>query len=266
MSWEIEKQIKAQHQQTQDLMIATPTRDGKVTQHFHLAAMQLQNPFANSTAYSMEVGQPIDISRNIAVARAQQINAKYLLFWDGDTRPPAHALKTLVDLHLPAVGCVYKSRGPPYSLLAIKDRKPLEDSFLEGDIKVVEVDQMGLGFFLIDMRVFDRYGQKLDHFQCLADHTDITGQFMAAFDYKTAKANNYKCSVCKGAVLGRFFDYRAGKNTRLPYSEDYYFQAKIKEMGFRTFACSIFCIHENPYCSVDRNGLTTSLGSASDLR
>ena len=81
-------------------------------------------------------------------------------------------------------------------------------------------------------------------------------------EIKNNKGNNFRCTICQGAVLGRFFDYRSGKNTRLSYSEDYYFQYKIKELGFRTYACSILCVHENPFCFVDAEGLNTSLGSA----
>jgi hypothetical protein len=55
-------------------------------------------------------------------------------------------------------------------------------------------------------------------------------------DNKKTKTKTTKAitSVARYAKERYWEDSSTGKNTRLSYSEDYYFQYKIKELGFRT--------------------------------
>lgn len=267
MSWLIEEQIKSQIKSKDiDLLISTPTRDGKVTQHWLLGKQELELPQGQRIAISMESGQPVDISRNISITKALQGNAKHILFWDSDVIPPKHSLNTILSLQLPVVGCVYRSRGPPYQLLASSQGAPLPDSVLSQP-QVVECDTIGAGFLLVDLRVIKKYARKMNNWQCLSDHSKISGEFVSQYQDKDASRLNYRCERCHGLLIASFFDFRAGKTRKLPISEDYYFCYKVKELGFKIFCCTINCIHENSFCYVgDKPQLETWLASASDVK
>lgn len=267
MSWLIEEQARSQLRSNDiDLLISTPSRDGRVSHHWLLGKQELELPVGQRISISMESGQPVDISRNISITKALQANAKHILFWDADVIPPKHALNTLLNLQLPLVGCVYRSRGPPYQLLAGVGGHPLAEDSLKQP-QVVEVDTIGAGFLLCDTRVLKKYARKINNWQCLSDHTAISGEFVAQYTDKDASRLNYQCEQCKRLLIASFFDFRAGKTRKLPVSEDYYFCAKIKELGFRIFACTVCCIHENSFCYVGQEPqLQTWLGSASDVR
>jgi hypothetical protein len=269
-AWIIEESISQQVQgDTYDLAICTPTRDGKVTAKWHAHNKQLNNPFPPHRVIELlESGQPVDMSRNIAVSKALQMRCKYILFWDSDILPPADGLQKLLSLRLPIVGSLYRSRGPPFQLLANKDDRPIPDDVLETDNALVEVDEVGAGFLLVDMRAIKRYAAKLNNWQCLANHKDRDAP-VARFDDKTSVSMNYKCSFCQGTLVCKFFDYRAGKASTLAISEDYYFCRRIKELcGFRTFAFTgCFCVHENNFGEVGREpALLTSLQSAANVK
>jgi hypothetical protein len=269
MSWLIEEQIAQQLQgETFDLAICTPTRDGKVSAKWHAHSIALRNPFPRHRVVEMlESGQPVDTSRNISVSKALQAKCKYILFFDADTLPPADGLEKLLSLRLPIVGSLYRSRGPPFQLLANKDDRPLPDDVLRTDNALIETDECGFGFMLVDMRAIKRFAAKLNHWQCLANHKD-KGAPVASFDDKTAQQTNYKCQFCQGTLVARFFDYRAGKASTLAISEDYYFCRKIKELcGFKTYVFSgVFCEHENTFSVVGREPkLDTSLRPASNV-
>jgi hypothetical protein len=270
MAWLIEESIQQQTQggETFDLAIFTPSRDGKVSQHWHSHALVLRNPFARERTIQIgESGQPIDTTRNIALSKALQHKCRYILFYDADVWPPADGLEKLLSLRLPIVGALYRSRGPPFQLLANKDDKPLPDDVLNTPNAIAEVDEIGAGFLLVDMRAIKRYAAKLDNWQCLANHKD-KGAPVARFDDKTALSTNYKCQYCGGTLVSKFFDYRAGKATTLAISEDYYFCRKIKELcGFRTYAFTgVFAEHENTFSYVGREPkLETSLTPAANV-
>lgn len=267
MSWLIEESIKQQVRSNDiDLLICTPTRDGKVTQHWMMGRLELEMPTGQKITMAMETGQPVDTSRNIAITKALQANSKHILFWDSDVIPPKHLLNTLLQLSLPVVGALYRSRGPPYQLLAARDGVPLPDNLLT-QVQIVEVDRIGAGFLLVDCRVLKRYAKKLDSWQCLADHTKETGEFLAQYNNQMAINQGYKCGICNRLLVASFFDFRAGKSRKIPLSEDYYFCVKVKELGFKIFCCTICCIHENAFGYVGQEpSLQTWLGSAADVR
>jgi hypothetical protein len=91
------------------------------------------------------------------------------------------------------------------------------------------------------------------------DHRKQSGEAVAAYNDATARSHNYKCIYCGGA--------RAGKTRKQAISEDYYFCAKVKELGFRIMADTILAIHENSFCYVGQEpSLQTWLVSAADVR
>lgn len=247
-------------------------RDGKMTGEWHVVNKRLRIPFPPERVMEMyETGQPIDTSRNIALTKALQTHCKYTLFYDVDTIPPLDGLEKLLSLRMPVVAGLYRSRGPPHVLLANKDGKPLPDDVLKADNGIAEVDEIGAGFMLVDMRAIKRYAAKLDNWQCLNDHKDKgVPSGVARFDDKTAIALNYKCQYCQGALLAQFFEYRAGRTSTLAISEDYFFQRNIKRLcGFKTFAFTgVRCTHENAFTHVtcDEPVLKTSLTSAANVK
>lgn len=270
MAWIIEQSIQQQIQgETFDLLIHTPTRDGKVLFQWHVHNKNLRNPFGQSRTIEVgESGQPVDISRNIACSTALQNKCKYILFYDSDVWPPFDGLEKLLSLRMPIVGGLYRSRGPPFQLLANKDDKPLPDNVLDAQNALVEVDEMGAGFMLVDTRVIKRYATKINNWQCLQNHKD-KGVPVARFDDKTAQQLNYKCQYCQGTLISKMFDYRAGKASTLAISEDYFFERNIKQLcGFRTYAfTNVFCIHENGFGFVGREPkLQTTLTSAAVVK
>lgn len=270
MSWIIEDQIRQQASQQSndvDILICTPTRDGRISQHWQMGRMELEMPPNKKITMSMESGQPVDISRNISITRAFQLNAKHILFWDADVIPPRHTLNTLLQLNMPVVGAVYRSRGPPFQILASKDGVSLSDELLKQPPQIVEVDTIGAGFLLVDTRVLHRYARKVDNWQCLSDHTKLTGEFVAQYTHEAAWDLGYKCAHCKKSLVCSFFDYRAGKTRKLPLSEDYYFCYKVKELGFKIFAATVCCVHENSFAYVGQEPkLETWLSSSADIK
>ncbi len=247
-------------------MIVTPTRDGRVSSKWHAHEKQLRNPLR--TAEALETGQPVDMSRNIGISKALQTKCKYVLFFDADVLPPADGLEKLLSLRMPVVGGLYRSRGPPYQLLANKDDKPLPDEILDTPNALVECDEVGAGFLLVDMRAIKRYAARLDDWQCFVNHTAQIGEPVASFDDKTARDLLYKCRYCQQLLVCKFFDYRAGKTKKLAISEDYYFNRKMKETGFKTYVFTgVFCVHENNFGEVGREpALVTSLQSAANVK
>jgi glycosyltransferase involved in cell wall biosynthesis len=266
-AWLLEEQIAQQSTgETFDLMIVTPTRDGRVSSKWHAAEKQLRNPL--KTAEALESGQPVDMSRNIGVSKALQMKCKYILFFDADVLPPADGLEKLLSLRMPVVGGLYRSRGPPFQLLANKDDKPIPDDVLNTPNALIEVDEVGAGFLLVDIRAIKRYAMKINHWQCLANHKD-RGAPVFIVDDKTALSFNYRCQYCQGTLVANFFDYRAGKRSTLAISEDYYFNRKMKELcGFKTYVFTgVFCVHENNFGEVGREPvLVTSLQSAANVK
>lgn len=171
--------------------------------------------------YGLEVGQPIDISRNIACSKALQANARYLLFIDSDIVFPPDTLEKLLSYRLPIVGAAYRSRGPPYAVVA--NGNSVDPAVLKDPkIDLMKVDNIGMGFTLIDIRVIKSLAMKLE-WRCFLDHTKQTKQEVARYDNKQAVEQNYKCSICQKLLVAKFFDYRSGKANNNAISEDFYF-------------------------------------------
>lgn len=90
-------------------------------------------------------------SRNRLVAEAIQWEADYMLWLDADHIFPRDALIRLLSLNLPVVGCNYPRRFSPTSPTASIGKDLV---WSEQGMGVQEVDHLGLGFCLMDMRVF----------------------------------------------------------------------------------------------------------------
>ena len=215
--------------------------------------------------WALEVGQPIDISRNIAVSKALQMNARYLLFIDSDIAFAPDTLERLLAYRLPIVGAAYRSRGPPYGLVANQDQHQVDPAVVQDpNIDLIQVDNVGMGFTLIDTRILKSLGHKLD-WRCFLDHTKEIKQEVARFSSQQAIDQNYKCSYCKKLLVAKFFDYRAGKANKNAISEDYYFCKLCKDNGYPiNLATKVFVKHMTQQM-LGPEGYETNLMSVGDV-
>lgn len=216
--------------------------------------------------WSLEVGQPIDISRNIAAAKALQLKARYLLFIDSDIMFPADTLERLLSYRLPVVGAAYRSRGPPYLLVANKDQHQLSPEVLKDpNIDLLQVDNIGMGFTLIDTRVLKSLANKLE-WRCFIDHTREIKQEVARFDNQQAINNEYKCIYCKKLVVAKFFDYRSGKANKDAVSEDYYFCKLVRDAGYPIHVSTKTFVQHQTLQFLGVDGFESNLKSVGDVQ
>ena len=269
MAWAIEQRFQ-QNPNQRDIFISIPCRSANSLSHkWALSFKTLNVPLTGSIAF--ETGQPIDISRNISCVKALQIGAKYLLFWDADVLAKPDSLEVLLSIKMPMVGAVYRSRGEPYQPLAnirtSNDKRPVsEEEIKQNENGIIKVDDVGMGFCLIDMRVIKALASKMNEWRCLQDHTKELGREIAIYDNKTAKTNNYKCELCKRTLMARFFWYRIGMQNIHALSEDYYFCHQVRSLGYPiVIVPKVFLNHETTFGEVGKEGIENSLRGADNI-
>lgn len=100
-------------------------------------------------------GLPIDVARNSCVKYARKNGAKYLLFLDSDVVPARRDwIRGLLEMQQPIVSGLYWSKkGHPGIWRLHEGSYAPITGFTPGAI--VDVDAVGAGALLIDMRVFD---------------------------------------------------------------------------------------------------------------
>ena len=145
----------------------------------------------------------IEKERNEMVRTAVQEKATHLMFIDDDIVFPYHAIDLLARRQKDIVGGLYYGRVLPRPM-AYKDRMTQENIDPEKDKGVFEVDFVGAGFMMIDMKVFQKLDPPFFHF---------------SYDYK------------------RFGVKGDGLN---PVGEDAYFCFYAKENGFKTYVDTTF--------------------------
>jgi len=144
------------------IAICTPTKNGLLSINAHLAHTGVGSPLNTSTVRLLVEGKPVDKARNELVELAQKHKAKYLFFLDDDTLPPQYSLLRLLALlqrnpktgkeERVASGVYYTKSVPPIPVLLKKNWPGGYTNWEFGDI--FEVDYIGLGCALIDMRIF----------------------------------------------------------------------------------------------------------------
>jgi len=141
------------------LLIATPNTD-IVTMDWAVKFAGMWKP--QGTFIQGWSGMPIDVARNVFVKNARQLRAKYILYLDSDVIPEREDwIKQLMDAQEPIISGLYWSKkGHPGIWLKNKEDppdkqtySPVTSGFRGGSI--IEVDVLGAGALLIDMRVFD---------------------------------------------------------------------------------------------------------------
>jgi hypothetical protein len=100
-------------------------------------------------------------NRNRLVAEAIHWDADYMLWMDADHVFPRDALLILLSHNLPVVGCNYSRRISPTAPTASKEVDGVTELvWTEDGNGIEEVSHLGLGFCLIDMRLFSVLEQK----------------------------------------------------------------------------------------------------------
>lgn len=254
-----------QQQQRVGFFISIPHRgsiDGNVVGS--LLSLRIPGTYG-MPLYGLEVGQPIDISRNISCSKALQSNVRYLLFIDSDIVFPADTLERLLSYRLPVVGAAYRSRGPPYNVVANMDNHQVGPEVLKDpNIDIMKVDNVGMGFTLIDIRVLKSLAYKME-WRCFLDHTQQIKQEVARYDNQQAITQNYKCSICQKLLVAKFFDYRSGKTNRDAISEDYYFCKLCKDNQIPVHLSTKTYVKHLTQQMLDIDGFSTNLQSVGDV-
>ena len=212
--------------------------------------------------FALETGQPIDISRNIAVSKALQMKAKYLLFIDSDMIVFPDSLEQLLMARRPVVSGIYRSRGPPHPIVANIGDHPVTDQQVEAN-QLMAVDDVGCGFMLIDTRVLRNLADTLKEFRCFINHKQQTGQEVTVYSAQEAAKNNYRCTICNNTVIARFFWSRQAMQNMLALSEDYYFCHQVRKLGYQVLICNKAWVgHESQFTEIYKDGPVNPLMSA----
>ena len=272
LAWMYEQQLHDARTSGGDILISIP-HTHKFSERW-LVSTFLNNriPFQRPI-WEFSAGQPIDITRNIAVSHALRSSCRYLLFIDSDTLMPPQCVENLVAARMPIVSATYRARGPPHNVIANRRGIPITMEEVEQAAKspnpLVSVDDVGMGCALIDTRVFKAVGQTLNEWRCFKPHPMgmlPNGKEYFVCDTKTAVSNSYMCSFCGGLLIARFFWMRIGMQNIDALSEDYWFCKMAKQHGFPVMVHSrVFANHESQFTEVGPQGLITSLRSAGDV-
>lgn len=204
----------------------------------------------------MDTGRPLDVTRNVMVSRALNLGYDWVFFLDDDVYPLPDTLIKLVRARVPIVSGIYLSRAPPHAPVARFERRSVpKEEF--GQDELVEVDEVGLGCMLIHTDVFRKMGADL-RWRCLTNHFEEITNEVFTTDFEEAKAANYRCKICDGALVANFFKHTWGTVDSEPLSEDFYFCQKAKGKGYRILIKADVCLeHQVPEMRVGWDGYVT---------
>lgn len=140
------------------ILVAIPTGgDIKTLTTRSLLEYQINRRYPSQIRFKMDT--VIEKARNELVVSAVEAKATHLMFVDSDMVFPPHAIDQLVDRQKDIVGGLFYGRMHPKAHMyrLDKDGNNQEIDIKEADKKgMVEVDFMGTGFMLINMRVFEK--------------------------------------------------------------------------------------------------------------
>ena len=179
---------------------------------------------------------------------------------------PPDTLERLLSYKVPIVSAAYRSRGPPYHLVANVGDKALDDQLLKApDVDLVPVDSVGLGFCVMDTRVLKNFTSKINEWRCFLDHSKQIKKDVAIYSAKQAIEQNYKCSICGKMLIARFFWSRAGMANTNAVSEDYYFCKLCKDNNIPIHVSTkTFAFHQSAI-SLGPEGPQSNLRSVGDV-
>lgn len=252
-----------------EILVALPYKQN-FSAKFLTGVLSVQFPEAFSHSFLIQTGQPLDISRNLAVSNAlQRRNVSHIFFLDEDVILKPETIISLKNTNMPFVGATYYSRSPPYNVTANINQKPITRDMIVERRKnhppnsniILEVTEIGMGACLIDTRVFKRIAEHNNlKWLCLVRHdNDNNDDTATAFDNSQARALNYRCNQCNNTLLAKFFDYRLGKEQEDSLSEDYYFCKLARKTGFSVYLdVNTEVGHEITMFTINTDGLENS--------
>jgi acetyltransferase-like isoleucine patch superfamily enzyme len=127
----------------------------------------------------------------------------------------------------------------------------------------LEVDEVGMGFCLIDTRVLRTLADTLKEFRCFINHKLQTGQEVTVYSAPDAAKINYKCTICGNTVIARFFWTRQAMQNMLALSEDYYFCHQVRKLGYKIVINNKCWLgHESQFIEIYKDGPVNPLMSA----
>lgn len=149
-------------------------------------------------------GLPYDVARNRLVKDAREIGCSHLFFLDSDVLPPVDVIPRLMSQQLPIISGLYWSKkGTPGMWKSTLDRKTYEPIVEWPQGQLVEVDAVGAGCLLIDMRVFDTLDKmELPWFEwTIKDPADQEGRYSEDFVLcRHVQDAGYRVYVATGVV------------------------------------------------------------------
>lgn len=259
MAWQIENPS-----QDQRVLIGMP-HVGKFSEAVFLSWQAVDTaPF--NRVWVTDRGRPIDQSRNIMVTKALQHNCDYLWMVDSDILIRPETFNQLQAAHQPVVSAMYRQRHPPHHIIATKAGVHVHVEEVEqfkGKNVFMQVQEVGMGCCLIDIRVIKKLVSKINQWHCFQDHSHDIKVEAAIFTDQEAKDTEYKCRYCNGLLLSWLFENRTARTAQQALSEDYYFCWLVNQAGFNIMLhTDCWVTHElGDGFRIDEKGISSSTTS-----
>jgi hypothetical protein len=195
--------------------------------HTARSLMEWQMHRKTPSIFSFKLDTYIEKARNEAVVQAVQANATHLMFIDSDMYFPPDGVDRLLAHKKDIVGGLYFGRMHPKPMaFRIKDNQSVSvDPRIEHG--VVEVDFIGTGFMLIDMKVFEKLDPPFFSFSYHPEDIGLpkTGDMFApkgedVFFCMYAKKNGFKVFCDTDLKLGHVGQRVYGERDFLLYKEN----------------------------------------------
>jgi len=218
--------------------------NGWVTSGLAASLATLQLPF--NRLMILQKGHAVDLARNMIASMAMKQKCTKLFFIDSDIRLEPDTFVKLWRTDLPIISATYFERTPPYKAVARFNGEPYTPEFVKqvaATESLVEAHEVGMGAILIDMRIFQRLGQKINKWVCLVDHTKEVNKMVASYSNAQALAQNYECSICHNLLICPFFQSRNGFFDDNPVSEDFAWSKSVRELGFQIYISPQAIVH-----------------------
>lgn len=203
-----------------NIVILTPSLRSEASIHYSLSLARTMCAVSRSKIGVLTVSgnSILHMARNCLVAQAMAMDADKIVFIDDDVSWDAKAFERVITAPATIVAGVYQKKmghitDQPQLAVSALPSEGADGGVIPRDNGLYEVDGAATGFLRIDRKVFEdmkAYVQKLE-------------------DDKLTKEQN--------AHLYEYFFFakRMRDNKVYTHGEDYYFCAKAREAGHRTF-------------------------------
>lgn len=192
-------------------------------------------PNLETVSFMAQAGVRTDRNRNLILSKALEKSIDYIVWLDADMLYPADMVVKYLKWKFDVIGCLYFKRESPFDTVAfIKNprknpNKPYA-SVHPPDLQektVIEVDGLGFGGMMVNMKVYDKLGDKKwmkygDNFHLPFEATNKLSHDLEFC--KTAQEAGFKIHLHTGVKPGHIA-------TRIVTEDDWYSVRKPKEIG-----------------------------------